>query len=256
MPRRPDEVVSITSHSGIAAVLASHGDRAGIARNRLLASHAESVRSLTGLRSVTAGVLKGEPSLEAALSEAAATGARTILVYPLFMAEGYFTATVLPDRIRAAGFESTTRILAPLGLDRGVADLMQAEARETSRQAGLDPRASRLLVVGHGSKFGPASASATREAAAAIAQAGSFASVATAFLEEPPFLKSALERLQTPTVVAGFFFGDGMHAGEDVPAAIEETRAHAVYSGPIGQSAGIPSLIAASLLAASTVEAP
>jgi sirohydrochlorin ferrochelatase len=205
---------------------------------------------------VTAGVLKGEPSLEAALSEAAATGARTILVYPLFMADGYFTATVLPDRIRAAGFESATRILAPLGLDRGVADLMQADALETSRQAGYDPRASRLLVVGHGSKFGPASARTTRDAAAGIARAGSFASVATAFLEEPPFLKAELGRLQTPTVVAGFFFGDGMHAGEDIPAAIEEIRAHAVYSGPIGQSAGIPSLIAASLLAASTVQAP
>ncbi len=111
------------------------------------------------------------------------------------------------------------------------------------------------MVVGHGSKFGPASARATRDAAVAIARAGVFASVSTAFLEEPPFLKTELGRLQTPTVVAGFFFGDGMHAGEDVPAAIEETGAHAVYAGPIGQSPGIPSLIASSLLAASTVHA-
>jgi sirohydrochlorin ferrochelatase len=203
-----------------------------------------------------AGVLKGEPSLEAALSEAAATGARAILVYPLFMADGYFTASVLPDRIRAAGCERTARILPPLGLEPGITDLMRADALETSRQAGFDPRASRLLVVGHGSKFGPASARATREAAAGIARAGIFTSVATAFLEEPPFLKTELEAVQTPTIVTGFFFGDGMHAGEDIPAAIEETRAHAVYSGPIGQSAGIPSLIAASLLAACTVQAP
>ncbi len=115
-----------TSHSGVAAVLASHGDRAGTERNRLLAAHADRVRSLTGLLAVTAGVLKGEPTLEAALSEAVATEARTILVYPLFMADGYFTATVLPDRIRAAGCESAARILPPLGLEQGVADLMRA----------------------------------------------------------------------------------------------------------------------------------
>jgi sirohydrochlorin ferrochelatase len=247
--------VKIDSHSGIAAVLASHGDRAGTARNRLLLSHAESVRSLTGFSIVTAGVLKGEPSLEAALSEAAATGAHTILVYPLFMAEGYFTATVLPDRILAAGHESRAHLMPPLGVDPGIFDLVRASALETSRRAGFDPQASRLLVVGHGSKFGAASARATCDAAADIARSDAFASVSTAFLEEPPFLKTELGRLQTPTVVAGFFFGDGMHAGEDIPAAIGETGAHAVYAGPIGSSPGIPSLIAASLLAAAAVNA-
>jgi sirohydrochlorin ferrochelatase len=243
--------VIAASHSRVAAVLASHGDRAGDEPNSVLASHAEAVRRLTGFSTVTAGVLKGEPCLEAALQQAVAAGAHEVLVVPLFMADGYFTMTVLPDRIRATGLESTTRILPPLGLDPAIADLMQADALETSRQAGLDPRATRLLIVGHGSKFGPASAQATRVAADSIARAGAFASVATAFLEEPPFLGAKLEGDRPPTVVAGFFFGDGMHAGEDIPAAIGEARAEAVYAGPVGRSAGIPALIASSLLAAS-----
>jgi sirohydrochlorin ferrochelatase len=256
MPRRLEfELVIVASHSGVAAVLASHGDRAGIERNRVLASHTESVRRLAGLPAVMAGVLKGEPSLEAALGEAAAAGAHTILVYPLFMAEGYFATTVLPDRIRAAGFESSTRILPPLGIDPGVVDLMRADALEASRKAGFAPQASRLLVVGHGSKFGPASAQATRVAADRIARGGIFASVATAFLEEPPFLRAELECVETPTIVAGFFYGDGMHAGDDVPAAIEETGARAVYAGPVGYSTGIPSLIASSLIAATRADA-
>ena len=101
---------------------------------------------------------------------------------------------------------------------------MPARPRATP---AFDPAASRLLVVGHGSKFGPASAEATQERRPRIARAGSFASVATAFLEEPPFLKTRLRRVEAPTVVAGFFFGDGMHAGEDVPAAIAEAGAAA-----------------------------
>jgi sirohydrochlorin ferrochelatase len=104
-----------------------------------------------------------------------------------------------------------------------------------------------LLIVGHGSKFGPASAQATRDAADRIARAGGFESVATAFLEEEPFLDGALETKGAPTIVIGFFFGDGMHAGEDIPAAIRETGADAVYAGPVGRSARISELIAAAI---------
>jgi sirohydrochlorin ferrochelatase len=242
--------VIVSPHAGVAAVLASHGDRAGAERNRLLATHAKTVHSLTNLSIVTAGVLKGEPTLEAALSQAAASGVREVFVYPLFMSDGYFTTTVLPDRIRTAGFENSAHLLPPLGLDPHIADLVQADALETSLRTGLEPRASRLLVVGHGSKFGPASAQATQVVADSIARSGIFASVATAFLEEPPFLETELEGARDPTIVAGFFFGDGMHAGEDIPAAIDRTGAHAVYAGPVGRSARIPALIAAAVLAA------
>jgi sirohydrochlorin ferrochelatase len=73
--------------------------------------------------------------------------------------------------------------------------------------------------------------------------------VTTAFLEEEPFLEDALRASPAPTIVAGFFFGDGMHAGDDVPEAIEETGANAIYTGPIGNSPAIAPLIAAALSA-------
>jgi sirohydrochlorin ferrochelatase len=66
-------------------------------------------------------------------------------------------------------------------------------------------------------------------------------------LEEAPFLEDELKHEGVATIVSGFFFGDGMHAGEDVPAAIRETGAHAVYAGPVGRSARVATLIAAAL---------
>jgi sirohydrochlorin ferrochelatase len=51
------------------------------------------------------------------------------------------------------------------------------------------------------------------------------------------------------TVVLGFFSGDGLHAAEDVPEAISETQAHAVYAGSIGKSPDLPGLIRSSLSA-------
>lgn len=233
----------------VAAVLASHGDRGEGERNVTLLAHAEQVRALIGLATVTAGVLKGEPPIEEALSAAKASGAGVIVVYPLFMADGYFTRTVLAERIRVAGLEGASRVLAPLGLDPALPQLMLDDALKAAQGAGIDPARARLLVVGHGSKFGPASAEATQRAAAALEAAGGFATVATAFLEEAPLLADALADAARPTVVSGFFYGDGMHAGEDVPGAIRDAHADAIYAGSVGSSRRVAEVIAAAIMA-------
>jgi sirohydrochlorin ferrochelatase len=236
----------------IAAVLVAHGDRGGPSRNAALEAQAAAVRTLTGLDFVTTGVLKGDRTIEHALSAAAATGASRIAVYPLFMADGYFVQKVR-ERMLSVGLTPDPTLLAPLGLDPGLPHILVQEAIATANANVIDPASARLLVVGHGSKLGPASASATRKAAARAAIARRFASVATAFLEEEPFLEDVLRATAaTPTVIAGFFFGDGMHAGEDVPEAIAEARANAHYTGAIGNSPAVAPLIAAALLTAET----
>lgn len=232
----------------IAAVLVAHGDRGGASPNAALRAQVEAVRALTGLATVTAGVLKGDPTLEAALAEAAASGAVRIAVYPLFMADGYFMRKVR-ERVADVAIAPEPSILAPLGLDPALPDILVEEAVAMAPRRGLEPLQSRLLIVGHGSKLGPASANATRKAAARAAITRRFASVTTAFLEEEPFLDDVLAASPAPTVVAGFFFGDGMHAGEDVPDAIAETGANAIYTGAIGNSPAIAPLIAAALTA-------
>ncbi len=128
--------------------------------------------------------------------------------------------------------------------------LIHAEALAAARTARDRRIGSRLLLVGHGSELGPASANATRAAAERIAGLGGFAEVVTAFLEEPPFLDEQLAGDALPTIVAGFFSGDGLHAGEDVPQAIRETGANAIYAGPIGGSPAIPGLIAETIAVA------
>jgi sirohydrochlorin ferrochelatase len=100
-----------------------------------------------------------------------------------------------------------------------------------------------LLLVGHGSKFGPASADATRTVAAAVKDANIFADVATAFLEEAPSIDDALRHASGPVIVSGFFSGDGMHAGDDVPDAIARSGRGAIYAGSIGNYSAISALI-------------
>lgn len=234
--------------ASFAAVLVAHGDRGGHAPNIALPAQAAAVHALIGAP-VATGLLKGEPTIEQAMAEAAATGAPRIVVYPLFMADGYFVRKV-HERIAAIAHTPEPVVLAPLGSEPGLPDIMMAEALAAAERGGIDPAAARLLVVGHGSKLGPASAAATRKAAARVALARRFASVTTAFLEEEPFLEDALRASPTPTVVAGFFFGDGLHAAEDVPAAIAETGGRAVYTGAVGNVPAAAHLIAASLMRA------
>lgn len=230
--------------NGLAVVLAAHGDRGGETPNAILLAHAKALAAMGVYRCVVAGTLKSEDlPLEHALQEAKRSGAGRIAVYPMFMADGYFTGTVLPERIASAGLAGRCMLLAPLGLDPKIPGLMLADALATAARKSLKPLGARLLIAGHGSKISRASYRATERVASNLRRMEHFATVDTAYLEEDPLLEAQLTAPNLPTVVAGFFSGDGMHAAEDVPRAILQSGADAHYSGAIGQHAQIPAII-------------
>ncbi len=238
----------------VAVILAAHGDRGGESPNATLLAHCARLSADGTFRSVAAGILRGEPALEDSVWAALASGATYLAVYPMFMADGYFTRKVLTQRLAALEIPVDVQVLAPLGADQRLPDLMRIEALAAADRSGVAAQTARLLIVGHGSKIGPASAEATREVAAAIDRVGGFARVETAFLEEPEFLEDALRRdVSTPTVVSGFFSGDGLHAAEDVPKAIAVSGARAIYAGPIGKSKRVTEMIRTSISGALSV---
>ena len=233
----------------VAVILAAHGDRGGDSPNATLLAHCARLRADGSFHSVSAGILRGEPLLEDSVQAALASGAKCLAVYPMFMAEGYFTRKVLTQRLVALEIPVDVYVLPPLGADPRLPALMRADALAAADRAGVAADAARLLIVGHGSKIGPASAEATRVVAAAIERAGGFGRVETAFLEEPEFLEDALRRdAASPTIVSGFFSGDGLHAAEDVPEAIAETGANATYAGPIGRSDAVSEIVRGAII--------
>ena len=86
-----------------AAILAAHGDRGGPSPNAALRAQAERVAALLPGVPLFTGMLKGEPTIEQALAEAAASGAQRVAVYPLFMADGYFVRK-LGERHKAPSY--------------------------------------------------------------------------------------------------------------------------------------------------------
>jgi sirohydrochlorin ferrochelatase len=180
---------------------------------------------------VEAAVLNGEPSLEQALKVAAGRKLRSLLVYPFFMSDGCIVDQILHRRLANIA-PMRISVMRPLGLEPGLPSLLLEESLRSADAARFVPSQTRLLVVGHGSRLAREFAASTARMADSLRRSGIFAAVEPAFLEEEPFLRNELKNETHPTVVAGFFSGEGVHAWRDVPAAIEEAGGGAAYTGP------------------------
>lgn len=189
---------------------------------------------------------------EGALEQALARLDRP-LVYPFFMAEGWFTRTTLPRRLAAAG-AGDLRQLPAFGTDPALPGLMARVAADATRAAGLDPAQVTLLLAAHGSKVSRASAEITEAMATRLRAATAFARVATGYVEEPPFLAEAARDLG-PAICLPFFALRAGHVAQDVPEALAE----AGFTGPllpaIGEHEAAADLIAAALARAAEGQA-
>lgn len=238
-----------------AAVIVAHGERGGAFSNAILKGHAEAATAELPEIAIAAGVLSGEPTLESALAAVASQTAGPILIYPFFMAPGYFVNVKIPKRIADVGLSERCRVLPPLGMAADIPAIIKTRALQAATELGAAATDSRLILVGHGSKVARASAEATDAVAACLRELGGFAHVATAFLEEAPFLENEVLADTRPTVVVGFFNGDGLHAAEDVPEAIGKFDGAITYTGPVGAFPEMTALIAQSIRSAASLAA-
>jgi sirohydrochlorin ferrochelatase len=138
-------------------------------------------------------------------------------------------------------------VLAPLGLDRGFADLV-ADRVAAAQPAGSVLSAVNLILVAHGSTTNPASRIATQRLATEIRSHNCFRSVRCAFLDEPPSLHEAGSNVSPPLTIVGLFAGDGRHGSLDVPRLIAKLgRDDVVFAGTMASLDGVEPLVAAAV---------
>jgi sirohydrochlorin ferrochelatase len=224
-----------------AALIVAHGSPAdpGPQEARLRALAADVAALLPGWR-VEGATLAAEGGLEAALE-----GMEAPLVYPFFMANGWFTWTNLPRRLTKAGARGP-RQLAPFGADPDLPGLMAQVAQEAALEAGLVPRRTALLLAAHGSQVSRRSADTTHAMARMLAARSPFARVAAGFVEEEPALVDVARGLGKGICLPFFALRAG-HVEDDVPQALAE----AGFDGPllpaIGEHPAVPGFIAKAL---------
>lgn len=162
------------------------------------------------------------------------------LIYPLFMAEGWFTRTHLPKRVAAAGGQGWT-VLRPFGTDPAVARLTVDLARDAGRP---------VLLVGHGSFRSPEPSRIVRDMAARIgAETGRICRAA--FIDQSPQI-AEVARTMPDAACLPFFAARRGHVIDDLPEALDEAGFTGPRLPPVGLHHSVPALIAAALKSADT----
>lgn len=165
------------------------------------------------------------------------------LIYPMFMAEGWFTGRELPRRLAQVGAEGA-RIMRPFGADPALPALIVRKAHQAAVAQGWQPMETTLLLTAHGSQRSQASFTITNDIAARIAP--DFARVVTGFVEQEPFIADAARGL-TRAVSLPFFALRAEHVLDDLPAALDQARFTGPRLDPIGLAPEVPGLIAAAI---------
>jgi sirohydrochlorin ferrochelatase len=166
------------------------------------------------------------------------------LVYPMFMADGWFTRSHLPKRLAEAG-GGQWRVLDPFGIDPAVQALALKMVAEAGLQAG-----GALLVAAHGSFRSPAPAAVARALAHEIGRALHLGRAEAAFIDQEPQLAN-VRNFGKDALCLPFFAAEGGHVRADLPLALAQAGFAGRVLPALGLDQRVPGLIAARLIAAS-----
>jgi sirohydrochlorin ferrochelatase len=165
------------------------------------------------------------------------------IIYPMFMAEGWFTGTELPRRLTAAGAPGA-HIMRPFGTDPGLPALIVEKVAQAVREQGWDLADTTLMLSAHGSQRSQASFDITTALAETLAP--HFAQVVTGFVEQEPFIADAAKGLDR-AVSLPLFALRAEHVTDDLPQALDQAGFNGPRLDPIGLSTEAPAMIAQSI---------
>jgi sirohydrochlorin cobaltochelatase len=237
----------------VALLIAAHGERRIGGTNAGVAGLAADLIRRNLADEIGIGFVKGHPGVDETVRAFASS---TVLVYPLFLSDGYFSRVRLPQLLAEGCGRRSIRVLPPLGLDPALAALVGVKAEAAARAAGVLATDATLVLFAHGSRRDPASRTATAAMAAALVREGRFGAVRGAFLEEPPSLACSIADVPGPVVVAGLFAGEGLHGGTDLPDLLRSIgRRDVVFAGNVASFDGIAELVAGAVTRAAAEHA-
>jgi sirohydrochlorin cobaltochelatase len=211
----------------LAVILAAHGAGDGSRANALVRRLARRVSARARLPVVVAFKL-GRPGYADAL---AGTDARRVVVIPVMTSNGHFARWVVPRRFA----EGRCLVCAPVGTSAAVIAALAARTARTVAREALEPAATTVVVVGHGTRRCGTSGDAARALARAIGDRVPGIGLRAAFLDQEPRLETVAPTINTPSVVVvPFLLGGGRHASTDITERLgledrpgsESVRAH------------------------------
>ena len=224
-----------------AALIVAHGQpSAPEGPEKTLAAFAGTVADHLPGWHVQSATLAAPGALAAAIG---ALGVTNPVVYPLFMADGWFVGTNLPRKLAQAG-AAEARVTPPLGLDPGLPALLAAAAAEGARANGWAPEDTAVLLAAHGSPSHRRPRQAAEAAARAMAGHATFRTVRTGFVDESPTIAETGADLAGPALCLPFFAMRNGHVLDDLPEGLADGGFAGPLLAPIGLDPAIPAMTA------------
>jgi len=226
------------SYSDAALVLLGHGSTLDDGAGEAVFHQAAELRRRHQFAEVREAFWKQEPAIRDVL---AGLSSRRVFIVPMFVSEGYFSASVIP---RALGFalepdNDSTRVQVRksqiliyckvVGSHDSLAEVLVARVREVVEGFPF-PRppqlaAITLFIAGHGTEQDENSRKAIERQAEVIRNMRLYADVHAVFLEEEPRISDSYELAKTRNiVVVPFFISGGMHVKSDIPILLGAPR--------------------------------
>lgn len=197
-------------------LLVAHGFIDERAQEHPATTHAHRLRENDVFADVRAGFVRGKPSVT---EQVEAIETATIVAVPVFVSDGYFVSTVVPERVEeASSNDATVSVTEPVGTHEAISRAILRQVRTT---ADSPEDKTAIALVGHGSEHGSANKETVTQHARRIRQQESFASVDSYFVEEPPSPEQVPESVTAPNlVIVPLFIASGAHVTDDIPELV------------------------------------
>ena len=165
------------------------------------------------------------------------------MIYPFFMARGWFVGKVLPRRIG----DIPHQMACPFGLDPALPALVAAAIAHEVTERGWIGQDYDLLLAAHGSARGPKAAKSANDFAKALRPLLPLARVTTGFVEQAPTVETAARGLKDRAICLPFFAQSGDHSRIDIPQSLTTAGFFAPPLQVTGALPGTAALIAQAL---------
>ena len=138
------------------------------------------------------------------------------LLYPFFMADGYFVRRILAEKAAAHDLA----VLRPFGHEPALAASIETALSDHMSRHGLHRSQTTLLVAAHGSSVSQKNAETAKSITAHLRKALGFKSARCGFIEQPPFLEDVARDIGQAICLPFFALRAG-HYEDDLPAALK-----------------------------------
>ncbi|MFY0662410.1 MAG: cobalamin biosynthesis protein CbiX [Shimia sp.] len=152
------------------------------------------------------------------------------LVFPMFMADGFFVSKMLPNRLS----EADLKVLPPLGFLPDLPDVAAYGIKSALADRNWLQGETHLLLAAHGSAKGPKAAESAFAFQDALSKRFDALEISVGFVEEEPFIADAARPLPEQSLCLPFFALEGDHCRQDIPEALEKANFTGITLPPLG----------------------